>query len=203
MRADGSRQRPRALAPATALLLAALSACSPSTTTPTAVTTAATSQAPTETPTPTAEPTDSVTAPPERPDAMSTPSADGAAAAASYFLQLYPYLHATGDLEAWKEMSADDCQFCNNVIVDVEQIFSEGSRGAGSEVVITSSKGVEISAEDSYSATIELTQGASFIVGEDGREAKSGEYGEYSMYFALWWRDGWIVREVDVTRVAG
>ncbi|TQL02062.1 hypothetical protein FBY24_1131 [Cellulomonas sp. SLBN-39] len=189
--------------PAAALLLAALTACSPSTTTPPAATTAAASQAPTETATSTAEPSDATTVAPERPEAMATPSADGAAAAASYFLQLYPYLHATGDLAEWKEMSADDCQFCNNVINDVEQIFAEGNRGSGSEVSVIASKGVEISAQDSYSATIELTQGTSYIVQENGDREPSGEFGEYSMYFALWWRDGWVVREVDVTRVDG
>lgn len=189
--------------PAAALLLAALSACSPSTTTPPAATTAATSQAPTETATPSAEPTDSATAPPERPDAMSTPSADGAAAAASYFLQLYAYTYSTGNLTEWNSLSAEDCEFCISVRNDVESIFRAGGRGAGSATTINSATGQEIEAGNTYGAIVEVTQGPSSVILRDGSEESSGNGGDFSMYFAMWWRDGWIVREVDVTRLEG
>ncbi|MDO4901496.1 DUF6318 family protein, partial [Actinomyces sp.] len=45
-------------------------------------------------------------------------SSEGAATAATYFLNLYPYVHATGDLSTFKTMSKDDCEFCNKVIAN-------------------------------------------------------------------------------------
>ena len=38
---------------------------------------------------------------PERPENMDEDSPEGAVATGSYFVQLYPYVYATGDLEQW------------------------------------------------------------------------------------------------------
>ncbi len=43
---------------------------------------------------------------------------EGAITAATYFLSLFPYMYATGDLDAWKNMSDDNCEFCNNAMND-------------------------------------------------------------------------------------
>ncbi|NDR54720.1 DUF6318 family protein [Actinomyces sp. 565] len=51
---------------------------------------------------------------------------DGAAQAATYFLNLYPYVYATGDLDAWKKMSDDNCEFCNNVITNATELHDAG-----------------------------------------------------------------------------
>ncbi|SHE24177.1 DUF6318 family protein [Actinomyces glycerinitolerans] len=51
---------------------------------------------------------------------------EGAATAATYFLNLYPYVYATGDLDAWQNMSDDNCEFCNSVINNVTELHDAG-----------------------------------------------------------------------------
>ncbi|WP_136313436.1 DUF6318 family protein [Actinomyces procaprae] len=89
------------------------------------------------TPSPTAAATP--TLPPEQAEARATALAmeppdpytpeftpTGAADAATYFLELFPYVFATGDLDAWKNMSDDDCEFCNSVADDVYERHEAG-----------------------------------------------------------------------------
>ena len=63
---------------------------------------------------------------PERPENMDEDSPEGAVATGSYFVQLYPYVYATGDLEQWKAMSQQDCLFCNSVITNVGKLHEAG-----------------------------------------------------------------------------
>lgn len=62
---------------------------------------------------------------------MGTPGTDGAAAAASYFMELYPYVLATGDLAEWDAISADTCDFCINTRAEVERLEAAGLRSIG------------------------------------------------------------------------
>ena len=63
---------------------------------------------------------------PERPAGMDEFTVEGAAAAGEYFLLLFPYVYATGELSDWQAMSTPDCGFCNNVINDVTDMHSSG-----------------------------------------------------------------------------
>ena len=63
---------------------------------------------------------------PEKPENMDENSSEGAIATAIYFVQLYPYVYATGDLEQWKSMSRQDCLFCNSVITNVKELHESG-----------------------------------------------------------------------------
>ncbi|WP_136194505.1 DUF6318 family protein [Actinomyces procaprae] len=89
------------------------------------------------TPSPTAAATP--TLPPEQAEARATALAmeppdpytpeftpTGAADAATYFLELVPYVGATGDLDAWKNMSDDDCEFCNGVGAEASEMHDAG-----------------------------------------------------------------------------
>ncbi len=70
------------------------------------------SEEPSPTPVPTPTPTGPVK--PERPADMDRTDEVGAAAAATYFLELYPYVMATGDLTEWDAMTwAETCDFCS------------------------------------------------------------------------------------------
>ncbi|WP_086614732.1 DUF6318 family protein [Actinomyces ruminis] len=51
---------------------------------------------------------------------------EGAAAAAAYFLELVPYVYATGDLEAWQNMSDDNCEFCTGVGNEASEMHDAG-----------------------------------------------------------------------------
>ena len=50
----------------------------------------------------------------------------GAEAAAVYFVELYFYVYATGDFEAWDELSAKACGFCEVVRTDTAEIHGDG-----------------------------------------------------------------------------
>lgn len=63
---------------------------------------------------------------PQKPENMDENSSEGAIATAIYFVQLYPYVYATGDLEQWKSMSRQDCLFCNSVITNVKELHESG-----------------------------------------------------------------------------
>ena len=63
---------------------------------------------------------------PERPENMDEDSPEGAVATGSYFVQLYPYVYATGDLEQWRSMSRQDCLFCGSVITNVTRLHDSG-----------------------------------------------------------------------------
>ncbi|VEG27940.1 Uncharacterised protein [Actinomyces howellii] len=63
---------------------------------------------------------------PSRVDGMDEHSPYGASQAAGYFLQLYPYVFATGDLNAWEGMSEDGCDFCSSVSEGVREMHDSG-----------------------------------------------------------------------------
>ena len=153
------------------------------------------------TPTPSTAATSDATDPPERPAEMSTPSAEGAAAAASYFVSLYPYVFATGDLAEWNAMSADDCKYCLNTRASVEDQLARGVRGDGSEISVLSATGSELTAGQTYAADVEIRQSPSFEVSADGVRHPDGDGGRFKLHLALLWRDGWFVRAVDANRM--
>ena len=96
-------------------------------------TTPATSAAPSPSATPTDTPTPDAATPPERPD-MSQVDAATAEAVARYFLELYPYVYATGDLTEWRALSHPECIFCASVITNVEEMVAAGKSADGGEV---------------------------------------------------------------------
>jgi len=63
---------------------------------------------------------------PERPAGMDQNTPDAAIVVAEYFMSLYSYVYATGDLSDWQAMSDPDCGFCNNVITKVTELHDAG-----------------------------------------------------------------------------
>ncbi|MGW9416957.1 DUF6318 family protein [Cellulosimicrobium funkei] len=107
-----------------------------------------TSAEPSETETPEPEPTTTGPPKPERPAAMERDDAEGAAAAAEYFLSLYGYVLATGDTAEWDAMTwAETCEFCASVREDAIEIAESGDRFSGSEILISN---VEVAELDSF-----------------------------------------------------
>ncbi|MGM7424065.1 DUF6318 family protein [Cellulosimicrobium sp. CpK407] len=90
---------------------------------------------PSESPAPTPGETGPVK--PERPAAMDRDDAEGAAAAAEYFLSLYAYVLATGDTAEWDAMTwAETCTFCTSVRDRASDVRAndDSFTGAGIEV---------------------------------------------------------------------
>lgn len=191
----GSTGRTIAVAVVTLGLVAGCSGA----TEPVATKTPTPSSTPSQSPTP--SPTADLATAPERPEVMGTPSAEGAAAAASYFISLHPYIFATGDLAEWDALSEPGCQYCQNVRASVEDQISRDVRGEGSEITVLSAGGTVLAPGDTYAADLEITQAPSFEVTAGGARVPDGDGGRYKLHFALWWRDGWLIRAVDATRV--
>ncbi|WP_249375710.1 DUF6318 family protein, partial [Actinomyces sp. 187325] len=63
---------------------------------------------------------------PERPEGMDEFTPEGAMASVEYFLNLVPYIHATGDLSDWQAMSSQDCGFCTNGVNEATALHQDG-----------------------------------------------------------------------------
>ncbi|MEV0892997.1 DUF6318 family protein [Promicromonospora sp. NPDC050262] len=94
------------------------------------------SASPTGVPTPaaSASPSPSSPAKPERPEAMKRTDAKGAAAAAEYFIELYPYVMATGDTEEFEAMSHRACGFCGDALEQAKSIQARHETWTGGEI---------------------------------------------------------------------
>lgn len=152
-----------------------LAACTPEATEPTPTVSPAGTSTPSASPTPTTPP-EAIA--PERPAEMAEVSVAGAEAAARYFLQLYPYVYATGDLAEWRTLSHAECAFCASVITNVEGQVAAQQTSTGGNVSIESVAAVKVN--DSYfAATATFTQAPSSTVDaagavvEDFPDAKS------------------------------
>ena len=93
-----------------------------------------------EPPTPAPTPSASAVARPERPADMDRTDEVGAAAAAEYFLELYPYVLATGDSVDWLAMSSDACGFCSGIGRDAADVRAREVTYAGGAIELLSLK---------------------------------------------------------------
>jgi len=62
----------------------------------------------------------------ERRKAIELAEQDRAIAVAEYFITLYPYVYATGDLTAFRAMSDATCKFCDSVINNTTSMHTAG-----------------------------------------------------------------------------
>lgn len=160
--------------------------------TPTAVTTSAL-------PSPTPTPTIDVATHPQRPDAMAMRGPDGAAAAASYFMTLYPYVLATGDLIEWDALSADTCDFCANTRSEVQRLQAAGQRSVGG-VTVLSAEGRDLGGNDWFSADLFVRIDPSVDLNANGDVVGQHDGGDYVVNFALTWADGWVVDSAGIVK---
>ena len=133
---------------------------------------------------------------------MDEVSAAGAEAAAVYFLQLYPYVYATGDLDEWREMSHPECVFCSSVIANVEEQVAAGDHSVGGLVSISTVSSTEVDTARWFSVSAELVQAPSQRVDPGGNAVEDfPEAKAYRMDIAVV-REGnqWAIRELSHTR---
>lgn len=81
-------------------------------------------------PTPSVEPV----AAPTRTAEMERADEVGAAAAATYFMELFAYVMHTGDHDEWDRIGIADCRFCANTTATAERIYGGGGRVVGRDV---------------------------------------------------------------------
>jgi hypothetical protein len=156
--------------------------------------TPSTSRVVTPSPTPTASPV------PTRPAAMDEVSTDGAIAAATYFLQLYPYAYNTGDLTEWKALSHPECKFCASVVDDVTATFAKQHHSEGGGFEVAESSGSEIDPGKWFSVTILADQLPWTELDSSGTVVDSDpESHTIDVVFAVVVGDsGWLIRGVQI-----
>ena len=178
------------------LSMLALAGCTGETEEP-PTTPSATSAAPSPSETATATPTPDAATPPERPD-MSVVDAATAEAVAKYFLELYPYVYATGDLTEWQALSHPECIFCASVISNVEEMVAAGEHWEGGLATLAPPRTTAVSS-DFFSVTIEAEEAPARRVGADGATAEESTGGRSLMTVIVINEGGtWRVRGCDV-----
>lgn len=130
---------------------------------------------------------------------------EGAKAAAQYFMELYAYIFATGDLEEWQSMSDPDCRFCAGAAERVHELFVDGGYATGGVFEVQEVE-AQTPADGAAATLVALTgvEAPSREYDRDGIEIASLEGGPATYIFALS-REGssWIVVGGDVEEVDG
>lgn len=137
---------------------------------------------------------------PARIEGMDEHSPHGASQTAAYFLSLYPYVYATGDLTAWQDMSQDTCIFCNSVITDVTEIHNDGgwSDPWQAEISVVS-YGVDPADPERYVVTTNFVNPE--YIAYSGRPLSSSSVParDVTVLVQVYWRgDRWVVEQGEV-----
>jgi len=160
------------------------------------------SSTPTPSPSPTASPTPDASVKPVRPAAMDEVSAAGAEAVAVYFLQLFPYVFASGDLTEWEALRHAECMFCASVAADVDKQVAAGNRSIGGLVKISAVRSIVIDPGRWWSVDLELTQSPSSTLDGTGKVVEDFPKGKaYTMNLAVAYEAGhWVVHGLSYKR---
>jgi hypothetical protein len=121
---------------------------------------------------------------------MNEVGVDAALAVGQYFLELFPYVHSTGDTTEWRRLSAQGCTFCTDVTRAAEDPPEGGYEEA--TVAVSAVQGVEVS-PGVYSLEYQMV----FV----SASRPEGETDSVSMVLL---RDAetWSVRGVDISAEA-
>ena len=132
---------------------------------------------------------------PDEPD-LSTVDINSAYELARYYLDLYPYVKATGDTTEWEKYAHPECEYCNTVI---EAAVVENSSGAWADF------NLGIVDEATFTATGDVDFRIDFLVERDEivSHGPEGEVrtppGEHSVVIGLKNVDGALkVRSFDI-----
>ncbi|WP_447587149.1 DUF6318 family protein [Cellulomonas persica] len=141
-----------------------------------------------------------VRVPPARPAALEgPPTEENAKAVARYFLSLFPYVVATGDLEAWDALSGEPCSYCSSVRAFVSEIHDAGNHGEGGAFELGFTSGFDVGAGE-FVVGIEYIETPSQTVAPDGTVVEDfPETLSYKANFSLAWTgSSWVVNGVQV-----
>jgi len=149
-------------------------------------------------PTPTPTPDDPAAIPPERPAAMDTGDTAGAEAFATYFIELFPYVFATGDVDAFRAHSHPECVFCTDVIATAEAQTGAGGHSEGGLIDIQEVTALEIDPGKWWGGSVEMVQAAVVDIDRDGNVVTEVAETAYHVDLAIVRENGiWLMREVS------
>jgi hypothetical protein len=113
---------------------------------------------------------------PERPAVMAEESAEGAAAAAEYFIEQYAYVMITGDTAEWEAMSHEMCGWCSTNIEQAQTIAERGDsyQSEGIQATIADPNYyVRDEATGIFPLDVEMEEAETVITDKGGRELYS------------------------------
>lgn len=126
---------------------------------------------------------------------MSVVDAATAEAVARYFLELYPYVYATGDLTEWRALSHPECIFCASVSADVESITADGHRAGGGAITADISAAEVSPGYFAVQGTATQDPGAEYDA--SGALLEESDGGDYELAVVVLSDNGWAVRAVE------
>ena len=134
---------------------------------------------------------------PQRPAQADQHNLTGAIAAAQYFITLYPYVYATGDLTAFRTMSDATCKFCDSVITSATNMHTSGGWADpwGQQITFTSIT-ADVSTPNRYVVELHLVSDE-HVAHNTGKSPVTVEAFEVAVLVQVLWKDGtgWIVEE--------
>ena len=132
---------------------------------------------------------------PDKPAQMSENSPEGAVAAAEYFISLYPYVYATGDLTEWDATCEPTSKLCSSVSNYVRELHAEGGWGDPWTQTIKTARSTET--DDAGTLIIELTLDSDKMVrhrGDGTTESDSAAEDQVFRGRFLWSGSAWILQ---------
>lgn len=156
------------------------------------------STAPTPTPSATSAALPDVTVPPDPPQALNGPAnEDSAEAVARYFMSLFPYMLATGDTTAWRELSGESCGYCSRVTGKVADAHAAGRHDEGGQLEFTFGSAMDF-ADGTFFATIGYVEHPSVTKDAAGEVLEEFDGETIRAEIDLEWRDGrWLIQGVN------
>ena len=129
---------------------------------------------------------------------MQQKDAKGAAAAAEYFIELYPYVMATGDTEEFEAMSHRACGFCDDALEQAEQIKEGGWAYSGGDSTLSVTQAYKRDELTGiYPMDTEITQEQSRISDPNGNKLDSVETTLFDRRIEMGIKSGeWVVVKV-------
>ncbi|WP_350339515.1 DUF6318 family protein [Pengzhenrongella frigida] len=127
---------------------------------------------------------------------MDRDDAEGAIAAATYFISLYTYAFASGELDAWKAMSDPGCVFCSGLVSDIQTASDAGTRFTGGGLTVESSVAIPAEALNRFRIDLTVSQAPSETLDRSGSvTASSPGTGRATVTAVLEHSsEGWLVR---------
>ncbi|WP_222592952.1 DUF6318 family protein, partial [Cellulomonas persica] len=137
---------------------------------------------------------------PSRPDGLSgPPSEETVGEAARYFVALFPYIFATGDLAQWESVSGSDCEWCGDIADVVRKDVAAGKRREGGRMDIQDLQ-VFHDRDEMYYAVVRLKEQPSRVLAADGSVVETTDFvQDAKLEVGLGWTgETWSVTSVGV-----
>jgi hypothetical protein len=129
---------------------------------------------------------------------MEKQDAEGAAAAAEYFLSLYPYIMKTGDTAEFEALSHESCGYCKATLENEQWLRDNGGTFSGGEITTTLEQTYERDVVTGiFPLDIRIVQGPIVIVDSEGNEIDRVDRSESVARVEVGLRDGqWVIATV-------